>query len=197
MPDVLVMLPEWRNGNVWPVIHFRFHLLRLLGHWLHGRKMETVQREALPNTMIFSVVQWPFLAGNKDSQRNLCPQALVLQLTSPSVLQTLLLLGCTVAWSSKPPGWEETNQPELGTSWQLSWWSPDHHFSMATQTHFGITERETNSTVKLWGNSYRWGMGWAPFQPTHPVWFTHACDPHVNNSAHWHWPRSANCRMCF
>jgi len=93
MPDALVMLPEWRNGNVWPVIHFGFHLWREWpGHWLHRRKMETVQREALPNTMMFSVVRWPFSAGNREMKKSL-PHALVLQLTSPSVLQTLLLLG--------------------------------------------------------------------------------------------------------
>lgn len=93
VPDALVMLPEWRDGNVWLVIHFRFHLLREQpGHWLHGRKMETVYGEALPNTMMFNVVHRPFLASKKDSWRNLCPQALVLQLTSPSVLQTLLSL---------------------------------------------------------------------------------------------------------
>lgn len=48
---------SWRNGNVWPVIHFRFHLLREWpGHWVHGRKMEMVQRENLPNTIMLSVV---------------------------------------------------------------------------------------------------------------------------------------------
>lgn len=85
---------SWRNGNVWPVIHFRFYLLREWpGHWVHGRKMETVQREDLPKTIMLGVFQWQFLAGIKDSRRNLCPQALVLHLTSPSVWQTLLLLG--------------------------------------------------------------------------------------------------------
>lgn len=43
------------------------------------------------NTIKFSTVQCKFLANDKDNQRNLCPHALVLQLSRPSVLRTLFL----------------------------------------------------------------------------------------------------------
>lgn len=37
------------------------------------RKMEIVQREAVPSTVMFYVVWWPFSAGDRDSWRNLYP----------------------------------------------------------------------------------------------------------------------------
>lgn len=141
MPDALVMLPEWRNGNVCLVIHFVFHLLKEQpGHWLRGRKMETVQREAFPNTMTVSIVWWPFLDCTKDSQRNLCPQALVLQLTILSVLQILLLHGvCTAAWSSRTfrlgrnqPAWTGI----LFKSQLVVSWLPCHHGLSDTLWHY-------------------------------------------------------------
>lgn len=122
----------------------------------YNRRMETVHGEALPNTVMFSVVWWLFLAGDKDSWRNLCPQALVLQLTSPSVLSTLFLtLHCNLEQQShqaenktkqKGKKSKQTNKkhkPGLGSSlnprWSFSW--PPYHGHLGVFWHYRERDR--------------------------------------------------------
>lgn len=96
----------------WSISGFIFWESNLVTDY-NGSKMEIVHGEALPNTVMFSVVWWLFLAGDKDSWRNLCPQALVLQLTSPSVSSTLFLrLQCNPEQQSHQA--ENKNQAWIG-----------------------------------------------------------------------------------
>lgn len=92
---------SWKNGNVWPVIHFRFHLLREWpGHWVHGRKMETVQREDLPKTILLSAID-NFYLVTKTAEGTSVPRHLFYISLAHQFCKHYFYWGCTVTKSIK------------------------------------------------------------------------------------------------